>query len=237
MVHLGDVVDNGPDKKEWTDELFRPCATLFARVAVFPTIGNHEKNHAHYYRYFSMPEPKYYYQYRYGNADFFVIDSNKRLPAGSEQYRWLDEQLGKSAATWKFVYHHHPPYSSDADDYGETDLGSTKKPYTLGDVNVRQLVKLYEKHHVDMAFNGHIHAYERTWPLREGKVDRQRGVIYLTSGGGGGKLEGFAPTPTWFKAHTHSDYHYCYVTIHGGRFNLKAYDHQGRLFDVLDLDK
>src|SRR5262249_21192170 len=56
VVHLGDVVDNGPDKREWVHELFGPCADLFARVPIYPTIGNHEKNHAHYYRYFALPE-------------------------------------------------------------------------------------------------------------------------------------------------------------------------------------
>ena len=103
VMHCGDVVDNGPDKAEWVHELFGPCAELFARAAVFPTIGNHEKNHAWYYRYFSLPDPEYRYRYRYGNTDFFVVDSNKALKPESEQYRWLDEELGRSNATWKFV--------------------------------------------------------------------------------------------------------------------------------------
>lgn len=46
VLHMGDVVDNGPDKKQWTDDLFKPCAELFSRVCVYPCIGNHEKNHA-----------------------------------------------------------------------------------------------------------------------------------------------------------------------------------------------
>src|SRR5262245_22470162 len=137
VAHLGDVVDNGPDKKEWVHELFAPCAELFARVAVFPTIGNHEKDHAHYYAYFALPAPKYYYRYTYGNADFFVLDSNKKLGPKSEQFAWLDRELGKSSATWKFVYHHHPAYTSDDNDYGDTWKGEASK---MGDPNVRHLV-------------------------------------------------------------------------------------------------
>src|SRR5262249_3971753 len=53
VVHLGDVVDHGPSKKQWTDDLFGPCKELFCRVPVYPCIGNHEKNHAFYYSYFS----------------------------------------------------------------------------------------------------------------------------------------------------------------------------------------
>lgn len=233
-IHLGDVVDNGPDPREWTDELFGPCRELFGRVPVYPCLGNHEKNHAHYYRYFALPAPEYHYRYRYGNADFFVLDTNRRVGPSSEQYRWLDAELGRSTATWKFVYHHHPAYSSDENDWGDTWKGAASKQ---GDPNVRQLVALYEKYNVDVVFNGHIHLYERTWPLRGGKVDRSRGVVYVTSGGGGGKLENIAPVPTFFKAQSRSDYHYGYVTIHGGKLCFKAFDHQGMLFDSFDLER
>jgi predicted phosphodiesterase len=233
VMHLGDVVDNGPDKKEWVNELFGPCAELFARCPIMPTIGNHERNHAWYYRYFSLPEPEYRYRYRYGNADFFVVDSNKPLKPDSEQFKWLDEELGRSNATWKFVYHHHPAWSSDDNDYGDTKKGEAR----LGDLNVRNLAALYEKHKVDIAFNGHIHLYERTWPIRDGKVNRKNGVVYVTSGGGGGRLEDFGPLPTWFKAQLRVDFHCCYVNIHGGRLEFKAFDQNGHLFDSFEIDK
>jgi predicted phosphodiesterase len=235
VIHLGDVVDNGRDKSEWVEELFRPCAELFGRVAVFPAIGNHEKNDPQYYKYFAVPAPKYYYRYRYGNADFFSIDTNKTSTAkGGEQYEWLDRELAKSDAKWKIVYHHHPSYSSDNDDYGDTFKGEKSR---LGDRKAQALIPLYEKHKVDIVFNGHIHVYERSWPVRGGKVDRQDGTIYLTSGGGGASLEDFTPTPTWFKAQARSVYHYCYVTIHGGRLSLRAFDDTDMLFDTLELDK
>jgi predicted phosphodiesterase len=234
VVHVGDVVDNGPDKREWVNELFAPCAELFSRVPIYPCIGNHEKNHAFYYRYFALPAPEYHYRYRYGNADFFSIDTNKPVGPGTEQYRWLDAQLAKSNAKWKIVYHHHPAYSSDNDDYGDTFKG---KASTLGDMNVRKLVALYEKHDVDIVFNGHIHVYERTWPLRAGKVDHKKGVMYITTGGGGGALENFSPVPTWFKAQCRSDYHFCSAAVHGGRMSFRVFDHQGMLFDTFDLEK
>ena len=88
-----------------------------------------------------------------------------------------------------------------------------------------------------MVFNGHVHVYERTLPIKGGKVDRLKGITYVTSGGGGGSLENFAPTPTWFKAEIRSDYHFCQISITGSRLNLKAFDHEGRLFDQWDKDK
>ena len=235
VVHCGDVVDDGAAKWQWTGDLFKPCSELFGRVAVFPCIGNHEKNHDHYYKYFSLPKPEYYYSYKYGNAEFFVLDTNGRrdLTEKGEQYKWLEKSLAASDAKWKFCYHHHPPYCSDDDDYGNSWRG----PTASGDVRVRNFVKLYEKYNVDMAFNGHVHVYERTWPIRAGKVEQKNGVVYLTSGGGGGKLEDFAPTPAFFKQEFRSDYHFCYVTIHQGTLNLKAIDHEGRVFDQFTLKK
>ena len=153
---------------------------------------------------------------------------------GSEQYEWLDRELAKSDAKWKIVYHHHPSYSSDNDDYGDTFKGVKSK---LGDSKAQKLIPLYEKYNVDIVFNGHIHVYERSWPLRGGKIDHKNGTIYLTSGGGGGSLEDFTPTPTWFKAQTRSVYHYCYVAIHGGRLSMRVFDENDALFDTLELDK
>ena len=68
-------------------------------------------------------------------------------------------------------------------------------------------------------------------------MDQKDGVIYVTSGGGGGKLENFAPTPSFFKCQHRSDYHFCYVAVHGGTFDLKAFDVEGRQFDQLTLRK
>lgn len=234
VIHCGDVVQNGPAKKDWVQELFGPCAELFGRVPLFPCIGNHEQNHAYYYNYFSLPKPEYFYSYTYGNAEFFSLDTNKKVAPGSEQYEWLDKALAQSKATWKICYHHHPAYTSDSDDYGKTFSVS---PTTEGDLNARHLTALYEKHNVDICFNGHIHVYERTWPIRNGKVDRQRGITYITSGGGGGSLEDFSPTPTFFKAEFRSDYHYCYLTVHQGELHMKAFDKDDRLFDQFEIRK
>jgi acid phosphatase type 7 len=230
-IHCGDVVDDGASKKQWVGDLFGPSRTFFSRVPIYPCIGNHEKNHALYYQYFSLPKPEYYYSFQYGNAEFFSIDTNtirnKDLIPGGEQYEWLSKKLAESRAKWKIVYHHHPVFSSDEDDYGNAWKGSS----TYGDKRLVELGKLYEKQNVDIVFNGHIHLYERSWPIRDGKVNTESGVVHITSGGGGGGLEDFAPTPTWFKAECRVDFHYCYVTVQGETLNFKAFDQEGRLFD------
>lgn len=232
-IHLGDVVDEGPNKNEWVKEMLPASWTLMGRVPVFPSIGNHERNHSLYYQYFSLPEPEYHYTYTYGNAQFFVLDTNKSVAPGSDQYRWLDEQLSKSTATWKFCYHHHTVWCSDEDDYGDT----YKEKSTWGDPRHRHLAGLYEKHHVDIAFNGHVHAYERTWPILGDKVDEEKGTIYITSGGGGAGLESVAPSRTWFQKRSYRGHNIVYVTVHDRSLQLQAFDLEGRLFDVMELRK
>lgn len=234
VVHVGDVVDNGADKAEWVNELFRPCQELFGRIPVLPCIGNHERNHKFYYQYFSLPEPEYHYSFRYGNAEFFSIDSNKPLGPGSPQHLWLDKALAGSNAKWKICFHHHPAYSSDSDDYGDTFNGKQSR---FGDPNPRQLLTLYERHGVDLVLNGHVHLYERTHPIRGGMVDLKDGIVHITTGGGGGGLENFVPHSSWIKAAGRVDYHTCLFQVDGQSIHLKAFDKDGILFDTWSKSK
>jgi predicted phosphodiesterase len=234
IVHCGDIVGTGSEKRQWVMDFFLPTTALLQRVPIFPTLGNHEQNTHWYYDYFALPAPEYHYDYEYGNAHFFVIDTNKDVSPGSEQYNRLDRRLGASTAKWKFAYHHHPAYTSDSNDYGDTYKGGS----TFGDVKVQDgLVPLYEKHGVDIVFQGHVHSYERTWPIRDENVDQERGVVYVTAAGSGGGLENFAPSRTWFAARLLRGHHYCYVTIHDGTLRFQAYDLEGRLFDTLEIRK
>jgi acid phosphatase type 7 len=237
VLHLGDVVDDGFAKHQWLNDFFEPCARLLSYVPIFPVIGNHEKNAHWYYDYFSLPEPEYYYTFHYGNAQFFMIDSNKDCGPGSEQYVWLERELARSTATWKFACHHHPCFSSDEDDYGDHWKGRFQGEYSWGDSKVRNLVPLYERFGVDIVFAGHIHSYERTWPLLQMAVNQKQGVRYIISGGGGGGLEQAAPQRAWFTVHVQRGHHYCFAAVHDRTIQFKAYDLEGRLFDTFELTK
>ena len=237
LLHCGDVVDDGFAKNQWLKDLFEPCSILMAQIPTFPVIGNHEKDSHWYYDYFSLPKPEYYYTFRYGNAQFFMLDSNRPLAPGSPQYAWLEKELAASKATWKFTCHHHPCFSSDENDYGDHNKGPEGDTFAFGDMNARKLVPLYEKYGVDIAFNGHIHLYERTWPIFEMSVNQQQGVRYITSGGGGGGLEQAAPQRTWFSLHFQRAFHYCYAAISDRTIVFKAYDIDGLLFDTFELTK
>jgi acid phosphatase type 7 len=237
VIHCGDVVDDGFAKPQWVYDLFEPSARLFAHVPVHPVIGNHERDAHWYYDYFHLPAPEYWYTFAIGNAQFFMVDSNKDCAPGSEQYRWLEAQLAASKATWKFTAHHHPCFSSDEDDYGDRWKGRPDEPWVDGDDNARHLVPLYEKYGVDIAFAGHIHSYERTWPLLGLSINQRQGVRYIVSGGGGGGLEQAGPQRAWYTLHVARGHHYCHAVVFDRTIQFKAYDAEGRLFDTFELTK
>ncbi|RIK75698.1 MAG: metallophosphoesterase [Planctomycetota bacterium] len=227
VIVPGDLVDSGPNKRQWVEQFFPGMQPLASRVAFFPVLGNHEQNAAHYYNYMSLPAPEYYYTFHYGNAQFFMLDSNKRVDAFSEQYKWLEAQLAESRAAWKFVSYHHPAYSSDEDDYGDMWKG---EPSANGDVRLRPLVTLYDRYGVDVVWNGHIHSYERTWPLSADKPVETGGTIYMITGGAGGRLETAGPIKPWFQNNVKHGHHYCIVAVNGRRLEFKA-------FDFMTIDK
>ncbi len=232
VVHVGDLVDKGLQKSDWINDFFPAGQRLMSRVPLYPVLGNHEQDSPLYYQYMALPQPEYYYTFLYGNAQFFMIDSNREVDEDSEQYAWLEWALARSTARWKFVLHHHPPYTSDSNDYGDTRYAASE----LGSVT-RNLVPLYEKYKVDFCLYGHTHLYERSWPLRDNRIDQQQGVVYINSGGAGGGIEDFAPTRSWFTAELEAIHHYCTFNIFENTLQFKAIDHEGRLLDVFQLQK
>jgi hypothetical protein len=227
-IVVGDLVNTGWEKEQWTHDFFGSMRALWSCVPLFPALGNHDRNARLYYDLLALPAPYYRYSFRAGDAEFFVLDTERDVAPGSDQYQWLDAALESSRAAWKIVIHHYPPYSSDLDDYG-TDLG---------DVASRQLVPLYDLHRVDVVFSGHIHSYERTHPMRGEKVAANGdGTTYVVTGGGGGDLEQFLPEPPDFSAFRKSDYHYGIVDVTSHSLTFRAYDLDGQLFDTFTLRK
>ncbi len=233
VLHPGDLVGTGTNVGDWRDEFFPSMDLLLSRVPIYPVLGNHEQDARHYYDYMQLPDPEYYYDFKYGNAHFFMLDTNRKVHPGSEQFVWLEKELKRSKAKWKIVCHHHPAFSSDENDYGDMWKG----PSSHGDLRVRELTTLYDKYNVDLVWNGHIHSYERTWPLNKGRVVEEKGTTYMITGGGGGGLETPGPVRPWFQNNVRRGHHWCYVAVNGGTLEIKAFDLEGRMFDVAKLKK
>lgn len=237
-INLGDLTDGGQKahKWQWNYEYFEGMNQLHSRLPLFPVAGNGESDLYWYEKYHVLPGNEAYYTFAYGNARFFMLNSNRRsdqFQPGGEQYVWLEEQLRNSDAQWNFVALHHAPYSADENDYGNSWEGESD----LGDLKVRPLVPLFEQYGVDIVFFGHLHSYSRMGPIYANQLNREKGVWYVQAGGAGGNLEDFAPTRAWFSEKVYAGHHYCLLHVSGPKLSFKMYDTEGRLRDYFELDK
>lgn len=237
LLLVGDLTDGGfkDQKFEWNYEYFAGITQLASRIPVFPVAGNGEADLFWFTQYHPSIPKGGYYKFSYGNADFFMLNSNeeKEFAPGGAQFVWLEKELKTSTSKWKFVAHHHAPYSADEDDYGDSWSGTSQQ----GDPAIRKIVPLYEQYGVDMVFFGHLHTYQRTLPIAQNHVTTNRGVVYIQTGGSGGNLEDFAPSRAWFSAKTFRGHHYCTITVNQGLLEFKMYDADGRLKDFFNLNK
>ena len=89
-----------------------------------------------------------------GPARWLVLDSNRYVHWEDPALRaWLARELDASPpGAWRFVVFHHPGFSLST--FGHT-----------GDWQMRQLWPLFQQHHVDLVFTGHLHTYQRTRPF------------------------------------------------------------------------
>lgn len=242
LLLAGDLTDGGNIGKrfEWTHEYFAGMGPLFGRVPVIAAAGNGESE-LHWFRhYHRQPGDEAYFSHRYGDVEIFVIDSNLRSRERREpgwrarQKDWLDKALAGSTAKWKIAMHHHAILSTDEDDYGDSWKGRSRD----GDRELQAEVQpLYEKYGVDLVVVGHLHTYERSWPMRGGKVDLENGVTYVQVGGMGGNLEDFQPTKPWFNRKTFRDHHYMMLHGAGDRIEAEVFDADGKRRDGFVLVK
>jgi acid phosphatase type 7 len=142
------------------------------------------------------------FSFDYGNAHWTVLDSNKNVDwTDPALIKWLTDDLkAAQAATWRFIAFHHPGFNSSTSHFKDQWM--------------RGLSEVFEKGNVSVVFAGHVHNYQRTFPLTfqtkpdgfdkttgvldgswtldkqyDGKTKtKPNGIIYLVTGGGGAKL-------------------------------------------------
>lgn len=241
LLLAGDLTDGGSreNRFQWTHEYFAGMGPLFGRVPLVAAPGNGE-GELHWFRqYHRQPGDEAFFSLPYGDAEIFVLDSNlddreAREPGfRARQRAWLEQALARSTAKWKIAIHHHALMSTDDDDYGDSWTGKSE----AGDaVLAAEFQPLYERYNVDLVFQGHLHTYERSWPMRDGRVDQAHGVTYVQVGGMGGNLEDFQPTKPWFNRKNFRDHHYLMLRGAGDRLEAEVFDAEGRLRDSFTLN-
>ncbi len=141
------------------------------------------------------------FSFDYGNAHWTVLDADPYVDWTNPSLRdWVAKDLASAkSATWRFVGFHHPGFNSSKAHFGDQWM--------------RRLSDVFEAGGVDIGFAGHVHNYQRSYPLRfkakpvdpatptltggEWTLDKEfdgvgktkpNGVICIVTGGGGAHL-------------------------------------------------
>jgi len=168
VVHVGDLIET-PTSAEWRAFL-GTGGPLFRSMSFLCVLGNHERNSRTYYDLFPLPQGggrygKQWWSLRWGDVLLVGLDSNLpylKFTGLKKETAWLKEVLGEEAR-YKFVFFHHPLFSSDPHYGGDEGLAKLWHP-------------IFIEAGVTAVFCGHCHNYEHI--IRDG-------VHYVITGGGG----------------------------------------------------
>ncbi len=132
----------------------------------YPALGNHDLSWdggRPYFDYFTLPGNERYYTVWRWPVQLFILNSDGREPGGvhanSAQGDWLRRSLTASAAPWKLVVLHQPPFTS-----------------SLNREPALHLQWPYAEWGASAVLSGHDHFYERL---------ESDGIPYFINGAGG----------------------------------------------------
>jgi len=213
VISAGDNIYPNGSGRYFGKSFEQPFAGLLKdRVKFYTVLGNHDVDEGRQdqcqYPLFNMGGQNYYKIERgNGLAEFFMLDSND---FGATQFNWLESSLRDSKAKWKIAVFHHPIYSSGR--HGSA-TGLRKR-----------LEPLFTRYHVNLAFSGHDHIYERTKP--------QQGIQYFVSGAGGKVRRGDVDRGSGITAASFDDdNHFMVIEIGDNQVTFEAVSETGVVVD------
>eukprot|EP01035_Chromulina_nebulosa_P020343 gene20343-26406_t len=132
-----------------------------------------------------------HYSFNYGNVHFISLDTETGYPGSAEENRyifpcggfndqltWLENDLiqaniDRTTRPWIFAIGHHPMYQGDSIN---TDFQAAMED-------------LFYKYGVDIYFSGHVHSYERDYPVYQGVPEytytNPSSTVHIMVGGAG----------------------------------------------------
>ena len=210
-----------------------------------PAIGNHDVDNELKYEQIKnkFNLTKQYYSFNYENVHFIVISSEIPFDENSEQYHFVKNDLMMYSSDpeidWVIVYGHSPLYW----------ITNTNSNFALRDT----YHPLFEEYDVDLYFGGHLHNYQRSYPLRYNWEDSSEphisqaiatnyynppGQIFATVGTGGAVLHDFKEKAPYMVTH-HLGFGFLNVDIkNGGKIlDAKFLDNDGVVIDQFVVEK
>lgn len=163
---------------------------LVSKVPIMVVEGNHEieaqagnQTFAAYSSRFAFPSEEsgslssFYYSFNAGGIHFIMLGAYISYDKSGHQYKWLEKDLAnvdRSVTPWLVATWHPPWYSSYSSHYREAEC-----------MRVEMEALLYS-YGVDIVFNGHVHAYERSNRVFNYTLD-PCGPVYIIVGDGGNR--------------------------------------------------
>jgi predicted phosphodiesterase len=152
-------------------------------------------------------------EYNYGNsfysfdiaqAHIIFLNPYTNTDVNSVQYKWLEIDLmniSRKKFPWIIIVTHCPFYNSNKAHQNEKQTILMKE----------SMESLFYKYKVNLIISGHVHAYERTFPVYMNNVNKYAPTYIVI--GDGGNIEGHAleyiePKPTWSAYRNGTQYGY-----------------------------
>ena len=233
LLHAGDIAYWEGTFDQYRLAYFGIYDALLKRMAVFPTLGNHDAlGDAFAYRSLFAPPQEglpnsaqnRYYSFNWANAHFTVLDSNQLLTPTHPMLMWLEQDLRETTQTWRIVAIHHPPFPST--------------PYKRDDPVCKEvrnvLAPVFERYCVHLVFSGLEHFYQRTQARRDGSwMPQGPGSVYITTGGGGSQF--YESGAESFLSASASGPHFLRITVTDSTLQGEAVNLAGESFDKWQL--
>jgi len=218
IVSTGDMVANGDNESDWTEQFFDPkykgIQQMLANMPYMTAMGNHEGQGKLFEKYFPYDydsKEQFYYSFNYGIVHFIVIDQFADYSEGSEQYKWIIHDLENSKAKWNIAMMHMPGFTA----------GGHKNNKDVQNI----LQPIFEKYNVKLVLTGHNHYYARA---------EVGGITHITTGGGGAPL--YVPKKKRHIITIDRSYHFCKIDVSSDSLSISAIRNDGTLIESFKIN-
>ncbi|MDW0200014.1 MAG: metallophosphoesterase [Nitrososphaeraceae archaeon] len=213
------------------------------------SIGNHEDSDTLLNSYLNQFRlSKQYYSFDTNNVHVLIMSTEEESEPNSDQYNFAVNDLRNAANNpdikWIVVNMHNPFYSSQ---------NECKASGCEGDKDFRESFHpLFDKYGVDLVLEGHVHNYQRSFPLAfnqqksgepivtsASKTDYNNpsGAIFAIVGTGGVNLHGLSDKAPFMAFQQDSKFGVLYIHFSDDKIDAKFVTNEGKTLDHFSISK
>ena len=213
------------------------------------SMGNHEDSDTLLNSYLNQFRlSKQYYSFDTNNVHVLIMSTEEEFEPNSDQYNFVINDLRNAANNpdikWIVVNMHNPFYSSP---------NECKASGCEGDKDFRESFHpLFDKYGVDLVLEGHVHNYQRSFPLAfnqqksaepiltsAGNTDYNNpsGAIFAIVGTGGVNLHGLSDKAPFMAFQQDSKFGVLYMHFSDDKIDAKFVTNEGETLDHFSISK